>query len=345
MADRDPVPPRVRDLTDEYLDGTVDEPGVRELEAALLADPAARRYFARYAGTHTALGFELAARAAADRGLRRVAAGPPRRVPRWAVAAALAVGLMAGAVVGLAAAPARPGPPAAVARTLALDFRTPRPGTLADAAGRGTGLTHRLPGTGDGLRPDDAHLRLVPGGLAVTATGSDLNTRFRLDRAEFPGVRLADLGFTGAEDFEVAVTAADIPALGFVGQFGVYAGVGADWAVRGGLVGGRAADSFRQFVVNTRGGRDKDALFVGLGSPGDDLRLALARTAGRYALAVENRTAGETTTLSIRHPEFLDGRADLVVGLYAADPRGADAAAVTFGGFAATVWVPGGAAR
>ncbi|QDU19787.1 hypothetical protein [Urbifossiella limnaea] len=73
-------------------------------------------------------------------------------------------------------------------------------------SGTGTGFTHRLPGTGAGLPASDPNLRLVlpSGRLEVTATGSDLNTLLRLEQAEFPGVRLADLGFTGGEDFEVA---------------------------------------------------------------------------------------------------------------------------------------------
>jgi len=342
MTDDQPLPPRVRDLIDDYLDGTLDNAGLKELEADLESNAAIREYFARYVGTHVDLGFELAARAATDRTLVQLRSTSESRPPRRLVAASLAIGLVAGGVVGLFAAPARSDAPAAIARSLALDFRTPRAGTLADAEGRGTGFTQRLPDTGGGLQSNDANLRLVPGGgLAVTATNSDLNTRFRLDQGEFPGVRLSDLGFTGVEDFEVAFTAAVIPALGFVGQFGVYAGVGSDWTVRGGLVSERKPDSFRQFVVNTRDGRDKDTLFIGLGSPGDNLRMALSRIAGKYTVAVENRTSGATTTLATRHPEFLEGRADLVVGLYAADPRGKEPTAFTFSGFTATVWVPG----
>jgi regulation of enolase protein 1 (concanavalin A-like superfamily) len=91
--------------------------------------------------------------------------------------------------------------------------------------------------------------------------------------------------------------------------------------------------------VNTRDGRDKDAHFVGLGTPGDDLRLRLSRLGGKFTLAVENRTSGATSTLAIRHPAFLDGRADIVAGVFACDPRGNDHKAVRFGEFSATVWV------
>lgn len=345
------VPDRLRDLADAYLDGALDGDGLGELEGLLAADEAARRYFARCSLMHTDLAMEVAARVAAERAVASLP-GPPvesaaprppaaprsARSSRWLVAASLLVGMsVGGGVVGLFAAQAGTRvPPAPVARTLTLDFREPRPGTLSDA-----GFTHRLPGTGSGLPALDPNLTLVPagGGFDVTATGSDLNTRFRLDQAEFPGVRLTDLGFTGAEDFEVSVAVAGVPAMAFVGQFGVYAGTSAEWAVRGGLVSQRAPDSFRQFVVNTRDGRDKDAYFVGLGAPGDDLRIRLARTGGKFSMAVENRTSGATSTLAIRHPEFLDGRADLTAGVFACDPRGKDHKAVRFREFTAVVWV------
>lgn len=52
------------------------------------------------------------------------------------------------------------------------------------------GFTHRLPGTGAGLPAADPNLRLR-NGLEPTATGSDLNIRFRFEQAEFPGVKTA----------------------------------------------------------------------------------------------------------------------------------------------------------
>ncbi len=351
----DPISDRLRALVDSYLGGTITVAELSELEGLLRADAAARAYFARYAQTHTDLALELASRGAAERAVAQIPEPAAERAPhpaqratssrsvRLLVAAALLVGMsIGGGVVGLFAAPARPQPPSEpVTRTLALDFREPRPGTLADADGAGTGFTHRLPGTGATLPAPDPNLRLRVG-LDLTATGSDLNTRFRLEQAKFPGARLSELGFTGAEDFEVVATLADVPAMAFVGQFGVYAGTSGEWAVRGGLVSQREPDSYRQFVVNTRDGRDKDAYFVGIGAPGDDLRMRLSRTGGKFAVAVENRTTGATSTLATRHPEFLDGRPDLVVGVFACDPRGTDHKAVRFAAFSATVWVPAG---
>jgi regulation of enolase protein 1 (concanavalin A-like superfamily) len=79
---------------------------------------------------------------------------------------------------------------------------------------------------------------------------------------------------------------------------------------------------------------------VGLGAPGDELRIRLTRTAGKFSMSVENRTSGATSSLQIRHPEFLDGRADLIVGLFACEPRGQDHEPVRFSDFSVTVWKP-----
>jgi len=257
------------------------------------------------------------------------------------MAASLIFGMvLGGGVVGLLASTATPKTlPVMQPRTLALDFQLPRPSTLADANGLGTGFTHRLPGTGVGLPANDPNWKLsaADGRFELTATASDLNTRFRLEEAEFPGIHLSDLGLRGKEDFKVAVTLQDIPKMDFVGQFGVYAGTSNNWAIRGGLVSQPEPASYRQFAVNTRDGRDKDAYFVGLSTPGDEIRIQLNRTGGKYTMSVENRTSGATSTLAIRHPEFLDGHSDLTVGIFAADPRGMNHKAVHFGAFSATV--------
>ena len=354
MAEQFHVSDRLRDLVDAYLEGTIVEPALQELEESLKSDALARRYFARYSQTHTDLTLEHAARNAGEKALGQIAELPaePAVIPmhrlafrpptRWLVAASLIVGMvLGGGVVGLLASTVtRKTLPAIQPRTLALDFQSPRSYTLADATGLGTGFTHRLPGTGGELPANDPNWKLsaAAGRFELTATASDLNTRFRLDEAEFPGIRLNDLGFTGSEDFEVAVVLQDIPKMDFVGQFGVYAGTSNNWAIRGGLVSQREPASYRQFAVNTREGRDKDAYFIGLGSPGDEIRIQLKRIGGKYSMSVENHTSGATSTLEIRHPEFLDGRSDLMVGIFAADPRGTDHKAVHFGAFSATVW-------
>jgi hypothetical protein len=214
-------------------------------------------------------------------------------------------------------------PPVIVPRELVIDFRRSVPGSLRDAAGQCIGLTHRLPGTGRRLNERDTNLRLDPdhGQLALKTTNSDINQQVGMDRGEYLGVRLADLGFTGPEDFAVAVAIPKIPALPRVGQFGLYAGTKSDRNIRGGVISKKEPGQYTQFLVNNNGGRDTDSHFVGLFSTGDDLRLTLGRKAGKYALTVTNETTGGSSTLSIRHPDFLDAERDLYVGLFGANTQ------------------------
>ncbi len=216
-------------------------------------------------------------------------------------------------------------PPVIRPRTLRLTFDREADDGIRDAAGRPTGLTHRLPNTGETLPVRDPNLRLDPdrGLLELTTTKTDINNQSNLRVGEYLGVRLADLGFTGTEDFEVRVTVPNIPALENYGQFGLYAGTDSALNIRGGLINSKWKETGRnaQFLVNNHAGRDADLYRVGLLSPGTDLRLTLRRAAGKYALAVENLTDGSTSTLTIRHPRFLDNRSDLYVGLFGANAQ------------------------
>jgi hypothetical protein len=236
--------------------------------------------------------------------------------------------------------------PEVTPRPVKLTFAKPVDGTLRDRTGAGTGLTHRLPGTGDWLAEDDEYLRLDPakGRLELTATRSDLNTQYRLKRGEYVGVRLSDLGFTGSEDFEVSAVFPEIPALEFIGQFGLYAGARSDRAIRGGVIKLHkdGAEVYTQFLVNNPDGKDADLYEVGLLRPGTDLRLTLRRAAGRYTLTVEDLTAGGASTLAIRHPDYLDPERDLYVGLFAAEPRSDVGRKLVVRELAATVWAAAG---
>jgi ferric-dicitrate binding protein FerR (iron transport regulator) len=232
---------------------------------------------------------------------------------------------------------------AVVPRDRKLTFDRPVEDTLQDISGAGTGLTHRLPGTGYLLPGHDENLRLVParGQLELTTTPSDLNTQHRLGRGEYLGLRLADLGFTGVEDFEVSATFPAIPALAGVGQFGLYAGAGSDRVIRGGVHAARRGltGEYTQFLVNNADGTDTDPYRVGLLTTGTDLRVTLRREAGRYTLAVENLTGGGASTLTTRHPTFLDGEPDLYVGLFGANTQSDVRRTLVVRDFQATVWV------
>jgi hypothetical protein len=232
-------------------------------------------------------------------------------------------------------------PPVIVPRELTLDFRREIPTTIRDSAGTGTGLTHRLPGTGTRLPEQDANLRLDPdrGQLELTTTNSDINTQFKLYHGEYLGVRLSELGFTGKEDFAVTAYLPNIPALQSVGQFGLYAGAGSDKNIRGGLIRRRIEpEQYTQFLVNNNGGSDTDPIRIGLLSTGDDLRLTLRRTAGKYSLTVENQTTGGSSTLSVRHLEFLDTESDLYVGLFGANTQSEVRKTLIIKEFSVTVW-------
>jgi hypothetical protein len=231
-------------------------------------------------------------------------------------------------------------------RTLSLDFTHPIEGTLLDIEGRGIGLTHRLPGTGSGLDKQDRTLRLRPDrrALELTTTRSDLNTQERLSTGEYLGVRLAELGFTGSEDFEISATIPDIPGLKEVGQFGLYAGSRSDANIRGGLIsrawlpGASSVDSFRLFLVKNSKGIDTDIYEVGLMTTGDDLRLILRRVRGRYSLVVDNLTRKSSSTLEIPHPAFLDPEKDLHVGLFGANTQSDLRRTLTIREVKITVW-------
>jgi hypothetical protein len=231
-------------------------------------------------------------------------------------------------------------PPVIVPRTLRLTFDRVVEGTIRDHSGAGTGLTHRLPGTGALFAGRDGNLRLnhEKSQLELTTTDSDLNTQYKLGQGEYFGVRLADLGFTGKEDFEAAVTIHNIPALGVVGQFGLFAGARSDRSIRGGLIGHMEPGQYTQFLVNNDKGCDTpDINKVGLLSTGTDLRLTFRRIGGKYSLTVENLTEGSTTTLTIRHPDFMDAENDIYVGLFGANTQSEIRKTLIFKDFQATV--------
>ncbi len=237
-------------------------------------------------------------------------------------------------------------PPVRTPRSLHLDFSRPLPGTLLDVGGLGIGLTCRLPGTGSDLAQRDPNLRLRSDrrALELTTTRSDLNTQERLATGEYPGLRLAELGFTGGEDFEISATIPDIPSLKEVGQFGLYAGPRSDSNIRGGLIsrigleGSPVSPAFQMFLVKNEKGIDTDIYEVGLMTTGDDLRLTLRRLGGHYSLVVDNLTRKSSSTLKIPHPAFLDQETDLHVGLFGANTQSDLRKTLTIRELKVTVW-------
>jgi hypothetical protein len=245
-------------------------------------------------------------------------------------------------------------PPIIAPRGVTLDFTRPIPGTISDAEGFGTGLTHRLPGTGKNLLQHDKNLKLniEKQQLELLTTNSDINHRFHLNEGEYLGFRLSDYGFTGSEDFSIAITIPSIPALSAVGQFGLFAGTESNKCIRGGLIRSNTLNKapkssspdeapvestiYRQFMVNNNGGSDSDGFFVGLYTSGEDMQMTLRRSAGKYYLTVGNSNG--TNTLDIRHPEFLDGEKDIFVGLYGANTQSDNPRTLIIKKIEVTVW-------
>ncbi len=230
--------------------------------------------------------------------------------------------------------------PFLIPRTLTLDFSKPMNGTLKDGNGTGTGFEQRLPGTGIALPENDRNIHLDPLArlLSLTTTRSDINTQYHLNEGEYLGVRLSKLGFTGTENFEVTAIIPNIPSLAAVGQFGLYVGSRSDRNIRGGLISSRQPEQYKQFLVNNNGGRDDDALYVGLFPTGSDTRLTLQRIDGKYRMSVESLSSGASSTLAIRHPEFLDKETDLNVGLFASNIGSEERRTITLKEFRVTVW-------
>ena len=151
-------------------------------------------------------------------------------------------------------------PPVIVPRTFRLAFDRPVEGTLGDANGLGIGLTHRLPGTGDRLPEADPQPAPRPVEVAARADHDQERHQHPIPPAHrgIPGRRLADLGFSGTEDFAVTAKIPNIPALESVGQFGLYAGAGSDRNIRGGLISRGEPADYTQFLVNNNDGNDDD---------------------------------------------------------------------------------------
>jgi hypothetical protein len=233
-------------------------------------------------------------------------------------------------------------PPVLLPRSQRLDFARPVTGSVRDRSGLGIGLSHRLPGTGAALPESDPNLRLLPErkALELTTTRSDLNTQENMPTGEYLGFRLAELGFTGIEDFQISATMPNIPGMAVVGQFGLYVGARSDRNIRGGLIRRPLPDLYRLFLVNNCNGIDTDIGEVGLMTTGDDLRLTLERIGGRYSLVVENLTRNSSSTLTIVHPAFLDGEKDLYAGLFGANTQSDLRKTLTIREVNVIVWTP-----
>ena len=215
----------------------------------------------------------------------------------------------------------------AQASSLTLNFSSPIPGTIAGQNGTGTGLTDRLPGTGGALPSNDPNLALntSQGVLQITSSSSDLNGQLNMASGEYLGTRLADLGFTGSQNFSVSATFLNVQYSQDFDQFGLYVGNASDQNFRAGFVFASIAGG-RSMFSTPNSGVDFNTVF-GSNAPavGDDIVLTLSRTGGTYAVDYQNLTNPALSgLLSLVQPTFLNGQTDLYVGIFAANARNND---------------------
>jgi len=233
-------------------------------------------------------------------------------------------------------------PPLIIPRVFELDLRNPPARGIRDAQGQAIGLSDRLPSTGKAYRDqNDPNIRLDQqnGRLEIQTTESDINNAHQLAQGEYLGVRLADLGFTGSEDFEVTITLLNLPTLGTFDQIGLYAGFDSGRNIRGGLIGhSEQPGQATQFLVNHEFVIDKHQQFVGVSPQQSDIVLTLRRSNNRYSLTSENRTTGASVAVTTTHPAFLDDVKDMHVGLFGANTRTQESRQMIIKDFKVTVW-------
>jgi arabinan endo-1,5-alpha-L-arabinosidase len=202
-----------------------------------------------------------------------------------------------------------------VVRRANLDFSTTAAAGLRDANGQFTGLTTRLPGTGTALPEFDPNLRLDPtrGVLALTTTRADFFGGVGLTGASSPGMTLAELGFSGNEDFAVTATFRALTGLQFVDQVGVYVGASSSALTRAGTI---VFGTPERYSVHSQNGADHSARFFGFGFNGaDGMTVTITRELGVWRYYVDG-----VEWNPLAPPAFLDGRGDLAAGVFAITP-------------------------
>jgi Putative Ig domain len=219
-----------------------------------------------------------------------------------------------------------------VVRRLDLSFSAAAGGGLADASGVFTGLTTRLPGTGAALPALDPTLRLdaAAGVLALDTTRADFNGAAGLETNSSPGAALADLGFTGTEDFAATAVFRPLPGLQFIDQVGLYVGASSGALTRAGTIVFAAPE---RYAVHSENGGDHSGRFFGFGFDGSDgMTVTITREGGVWRYSIDG-----VEWNPLAQPAFLDGRSDLVTGLFAITPLNANPKTIEIDSFSLVV--------
>ena len=201
-----------------------------------------------------------------------------------------------------------------------VNFATPVAGTILDRNGLGTGLTHRLPGTGASFTSNDPNLDLQAnsGVLTITSTYSDINQGgANLDTLEAIGTRLT--GMAG-NNFTATVTFKDVRLSEMSDQLLLYVGTDARHVFRAGLHVGQGNRNYMS--VQSIDGGDFNWQYspnTNTFAEGDTIRVTITRTtAATYRITYENLTAG-TVWYDTAVFDWLDNAPELFVGVHYAN--------------------------
>ncbi|MBC2606726.1 glycoside hydrolase family 43 protein [Pelagicoccus albus] len=199
---------------------------------------------------------------------------------------------------------------------LFVDFTSAGSGGILDNAGKSTGLTARLSGTGTSYSSNDPNLTLDEenGHLTLASTETDFNGQAGVAAASAVGLKLSEIGYTGAEDFSVRADFGPIEGLENVDQVGVFVGSSATTLTRAGIFQGTAAQGLG---VHTQNGTDESATFeLSTYDLSDGLTVTIAREAGEWSYLVD----GVVVNPQSANATFLDALSDLTVGVFAINP-------------------------
>jgi hypothetical protein len=210
-----------------------------------------------------------------------------------------------------------------------LDFNTAG-GTVPDRDGVGTGFTARMPGSGANITGSDTNLLLRAGeGLLQlrTSPGADFNGNANMANASVVGVNLADLGFTGAQDFVAKARFVNLTNRNaFPDQLCLVVGTATTNLIRAGFFnfdqyhGGD--DANEGFAANTINGADSSSRFFGA-VVGGTMTVEIRRASGQWIVRVNgfDRLPNTNTdgTGTPAPPTFLDSATNLFVGVVAMD--------------------------
>ncbi len=186
--------------------------------------------------------------------------------------------------------------------------------TILDAAGRGTGFTNRLPGTGTSLLKYDKNLvKNAEGTLSVQSTYTDINVGgVNLSQMETLAIPLTNIG---RNDFAFSVVLKNVQVPDMSDQFFAFVGTNSKNIFRFGPHGQGSPDAQLLSVESLNGG-DFNHRSSGTFTSGDDIKITMTRTAGNtYTIAYTNLTHPEQSASETVQFDWLNNATTLYVGV------------------------------